>query len=89
METKAANFEGEMIRMKEHYRELDNERQKKFMRQRFDVQETRYSGGRGQIQGGPQRNNVASRLQESASLTETGTRRLNMEEAARGLEIVE
>lgn len=36
METKAANFEGEMIRMKETYRDLDNERQKRFMRQRFE-----------------------------------------------------
>lgn len=36
LETKCAKAEGEMHRVKEEYRQLDNERQRKFLRSRFD-----------------------------------------------------
>ena len=37
LEEKASRFEGDVHRMQEEYRELDNQRQRKFLRTRFDA----------------------------------------------------
>ena len=89
LETKCSKAEGEMHRVKEEYRQLDNERQRKFLRSRYDGNDGpggRHSGP----QGGPQhgatgRGNVGSMLQAAGSMT-TGTQRIGDEAAAQGLE---
>ena len=68
LEEKAAKFEGEMHRIQEEYREKDNQRQRKFLRQRFDDANTEarfhQMGGTQNKEGGEGsgRQGVASKL---------------------------
>ena len=77
-----------MHRVKEEYRELDNQRQRKFLRSRFDGNDG--PGGRAAPQGprGGQdnSNNIGSKLASAGALSATGTMRVGDEAAERGLE---
>lgn len=87
LETKCAKAEGEMHRVKEEYRQLDNERQRKFLRSRFDGN----FDGQGGRPGAPQgphatRGSIGQMVSAAGALSATGTMRLGDEAADRGLE---
>jgi len=43
LEEKAAEFEGEMHRVKQEYEDKDNARQRKFLRTRYEANEERFN----------------------------------------------
>lgn len=76
LEEKASRFEGDVHRMQEEYREIDNQRQRKFLRTRFDAHQSEQLGRNNALnmssQGGPRgQNDVATRIATAAGLTQT------------------
>ena len=68
LEQTAAKFEGDMHKAEEKYRELDNQRQRKFFyKSRFDPTDDRKRGPT--HQGGARTNDVHSKLSNAAGLT--------------------
>ena len=68
LEEKAARFEGEMHKEQERYRELDNQRQRKFFfKSRFDEDERKFPGQ------GPVKKDVKGAISSAGALSQTGT----------------
>jgi len=78
-----------MHRVKEEYRLLDNDRQRKFLRSRFDANNEGLGGRPGAPQGphpGRGGQGISYKLSAAGALSATGTQRIGDEAAERGLE---
>ena len=86
LEEKAAQYEGEMHRIKQEYIDKDNARQKKFFRTRYEANEQRFNIANKNVRGGGGQS-IMQKLDGAAALTSTTTNRISDEDATRGLEM--
>lgn len=83
LEERASQLEGDVHRIQEEYREMDNRRQRQFFRTRFDPLQNQNNinmAGQGPARG---QSEVARRIETAAGLTHTETRRIDVRELDR------